>query len=45
LKRFGIGAALALSGLMRAVVFEIGPSDPVTYAACTLVLLAAVERV
>jgi len=38
----GIGAALALSGLMRAVVFEVGPGDPVTYATCALVLLAAV---
>ena len=38
----GIGVALGLSGLMRAVVFEIRPSDPVTYAACTAVLLAAV---
>jgi hypothetical protein len=38
----GIGAALALSGLMRAVVFEIGPGDPVTYATSALVLLAAV---
>jgi putative ABC transport system permease protein len=38
----GIGAALGLSGLMRAVVFEVRPSDPVTYAACTVVLLAAV---
>jgi putative ABC transport system permease protein len=39
---FGIAVALALSGLMRAVVFEVQPSDPVTYAACTAVLLAAV---
>jgi putative ABC transport system permease protein len=38
----GIAAALALSGLMRAVVFEVQPSDPVTYVACTAVLLAAV---
>jgi ABC-type antimicrobial peptide transport system permease subunit len=38
----GIGAALALSGLMRSVVFEIRPNDPVTYAVCALVLLAAV---
>ena len=38
----GIGAALALSGLMRAVVFEIRPDDPVTYVACAVVLLAAV---
>ena len=38
----GIVAALGLSGLMRAVVFEVRPSDPVTYAACTVVLLAAV---
>ena len=38
----GIGLALALSGLMRAVVFEVRPDDPVTYAVCALVLLAAV---
>jgi putative ABC transport system permease protein len=38
----GIAAALGLSGLMRAVVFGIRPSDPVTYVACTAVLLAAV---
>jgi predicted permease len=38
----GIAVALALSGLMRAVVFEVQPSDPVTYGACTAVLLAAV---
>ena len=38
----GIGLALGLSGLMRAVVFEVRPDDPVTYAACALVLLAAV---
>jgi predicted permease len=38
----GIGAALALSGLMRSVVFEIRPNDPLTYAVCALVLLAAV---
>ncbi len=38
----GIAAALALSGLMRAVVFEVQPSDPVTYVGCTVVLMAAV---
>jgi ABC-type lipoprotein release transport system permease subunit len=27
---------------MRAVVFEVQPSDPVTFASCALVLLAAV---
>ena len=37
----GLAAALALSGLMRAVVFEVRPDDPVTYAGCALVLLAA----
>ncbi|HEU4955234.1 MAG TPA: ADOP family duplicated permease, partial [Gemmatimonadales bacterium] len=38
----GIVVALGLSGLMRAVVFEVRPSDPVTYAACSVALLAAV---
>jgi putative ABC transport system permease protein len=38
----GIATALALSGLMRAVVFEVRPNDPLTYIACALVLLTTV---
>ncbi len=38
----GIGAAVGLARLMAAMLFEISPLDPATYAAVSLVLLAAV---
>jgi len=37
----GLGAAAALTGLMKALLFEVSPLDPVTYCAVSLVLAAA----
>ena len=36
----GLGGALALTRLMRGVLFEVPPFDPVTYAAVLLLLVA-----
>jgi len=36
----GVGAALALSRVMRAVLFGVSPMDPMTYAAVSGVLAA-----
>jgi ABC-type antimicrobial peptide transport system permease subunit len=38
----GLGAAVALSGLMASLLFGVSPLDPVTYVVVPLVLLAAV---
>ena len=35
----GIGGALALTRLMRTLLFEITPTDPVTYSAVTIILV------
>jgi putative ABC transport system permease protein len=35
----GIGGALALTRLMRSLLFQITPTDPVTYSAVTLILV------
>jgi putative ABC transport system permease protein len=35
----GVGAALALSRLIQALLFGVTPTDPATYAAVTLALL------
>jgi putative ABC transport system permease protein len=37
----GLAAALGLTRLMRALLFEVSPSDPATYAALTAILLTA----
>jgi predicted permease len=37
----GLGAAAALTRLMRSLLFEISPLDPVAYAAAPVVLIAA----
>lgn len=37
----GLGAAAALTGLMKALLFEVSPLDPATYCAVSLVLAAA----
>ena len=34
----GVGAALALTGLMRGLLFEVAPTDPVTFTAAPLLL-------
>jgi putative ABC transport system permease protein len=36
----GLAGALALSGLMKTLLFGIGPRDPLTFIAAPLVLLA-----
>ena len=36
----GIAAALALTGLMRGLLFEVAPTDPVTFTAAPLLLAA-----
>ena len=36
----GIALALGLTGLLRGLLFEVGPRDPVTFAAVPLALLA-----
>jgi putative ABC transport system permease protein len=36
----GIAAAAGLTRLMRTLLFEVEPGDPLTFAACVLVLLA-----
>jgi len=36
----GLGAALALSRLLAALLFEVRPADPVTFAAVAAVLAA-----
>jgi predicted permease len=38
---FGIAAALAATRLMKSLLFEISPTDPVTYAAVAATLVAA----
>ena len=38
----GFGVAFGLGGLMRDVIFEVRPTDPVTYLASAGVLLAAI---
>jgi putative ABC transport system permease protein len=37
----GAGAAMALSRLMKALLFEVSPIDPVTYAAVAVVLVTS----
>ena len=37
----GLAAALGLTRLMGALLFEVSPSDPATYAALTLILVTA----
>jgi ABC-type antimicrobial peptide transport system permease subunit len=34
----GLGAALATAQLLKSLLFNVGPHDPVTYAAVTLLL-------
>ena len=34
----GVGAAFALTGLMRGLLFEVAPTDPVTFTAAPLLL-------
>lgn len=36
---FGLAGALALSGLMKTLLFGVGPRDPLTFVAAPLVLL------
>jgi ABC-type antimicrobial peptide transport system permease subunit len=36
----GLLGALALSRLLRSLLFGVGPSDPVTFAAAPLILVA-----
>jgi putative ABC transport system permease protein len=38
----GLGAALALGGIMRDVIFQVSTADPATYAASGVLLLASV---
>jgi ABC-type antimicrobial peptide transport system permease subunit len=38
----GLGAAFALGGLMRDVIFQVSPADPATYVASAGLLLASV---
>ena len=38
---FGAGAAVGLSRLMASLLFEVSPFDPLTYAAVSVVLVAA----
>lgn len=35
----GAGVSVALAGVLRSMVFEVSPGDPVTFAAVTLVLV------
>jgi predicted permease len=37
----GLGAAVALTGLMSSLLFQVSPLDPFTYAAMPVVLVAA----
>jgi predicted permease len=37
----GLGAAVVLTRLMKALLFDVSPADPLTYGAVSLVLLAA----
>jgi ABC-type lipoprotein release transport system permease subunit len=37
----GAGAAVGLSRLMKSLLFEVSPLDPVTYAAVAVVLVAS----
>jgi len=37
----GAGAAMELSRLMKALLFEVSPIDPVTYAAVAVVLVTS----
>ncbi len=37
----GLPAALALTGLMRSLLFEVSPADPVTYLAASAALILA----
>jgi ABC-type antimicrobial peptide transport system permease subunit len=34
----GVGGAFALSGVMRGLLFEVAPTDPLTFTAAPLVL-------
>ena len=36
----GIAAALALTRLMRSLLFEVNPTDPLTFAAIAALLVA-----
>lgn len=38
---FGLAAALALTHLMTALLFDVSPIDPVTYAGVSVILIAA----
>jgi ABC-type antimicrobial peptide transport system permease subunit len=37
----GLAAALALTNLMTALLFDVSPLDPITYAAVSVILVAA----
>ena len=37
---FGVGAALFLTRAMSALLFGVGPMDPITYVAASVVLTA-----
>jgi putative ABC transport system permease protein len=37
----GLGAALALTGLIKSLLFEVTPTDPLTYALVAVVFIAA----
>jgi putative ABC transport system permease protein len=37
----GIAGALALGNLVKSLLFEVAPTDPVTFAGVALVLIAA----
>jgi predicted permease len=39
---FGLAAALALTRLMKSLLFEVSPADPVTYVAASVALILAV---
>jgi predicted permease len=40
---FGIAAAIGLTRLMRTLLFEVGPGDPLTYiSACSVMILTAI---
>jgi putative ABC transport system permease protein len=36
-----LGAALALTGLIKSLLFEVTPTDPLTYALVAVVFIAA----
>ena len=38
---FGLGGAFALTRVMRALLFEVEPGDPLTFVTVSLLLLAA----